>query len=81
MTHEELYPEYYKEGGNNPFRIEGITQWVAVEAGYNHYEAPEGYTDEWLKTKSWLKADTGNLDRMLQFLFNGVKTDLKDLHP
>jgi hypothetical protein len=81
LTHENFYPEFYKVGGHNPFRVEGITHLVTCWAGYNLYEEPIGYVHEVLQTDAWIKADGNNLDRMLKFLFQGIETKLDDLHP
>jgi hypothetical protein len=81
LSHENFYPKYYGIGGENPHRVEGLTQWCTIGCGYKQYEEPQAYTVEWLKTCGWMSADTGNAVRALEFLFEGIATDLSSLHP
>ena len=69
-------------GGQHPFQVEGATQWLTVNCGYaQEFQQVPAYQSEFLKTDSWLGGDGTNLDRMLGYLFNGVKTDLSSIHP
>jgi hypothetical protein len=79
LSHEKFYPEYYKVGGQNPFRVEGITQWVTCSTGYDNLD--RAYEANLLQTDSWVRADRGNLDRMLKFMFQGTSTNLDAIHP
>ena len=79
LSHENFYPEYYKVGRKNPFRVEGITQWATVAAGYDMSDRV--YEHEFLQTNSWLWADSQNQPRMLSFLFHGVATNVDAIHP
>jgi len=82
LSHEKFYPLYYIKGGDSPFRVEGITQWLTLACGYQTaWSKLQAYKDETLKTDSWLKGDTRNRDRMLKYIFDGEKTDLSSLHP
>jgi hypothetical protein len=81
LSHTAFYPDYYGVGGENPHRVEGITQWLTTCCGYNQYEEPVAYTMEWLKTTGWLDADKGNAERAKKFIFQGVVSDLSALHP
>jgi hypothetical protein len=80
LSHEAFYPDYYRIGGENPYRVEGITQWCTTVSGYDQYEPPEAYRMEWYKTWGWMNADPGNPDRALRFIFQGAVTDLGALH-
>ena len=79
LSHMNFYPNFYKVGGGNPFRVEGITQWTTCATGYDNSD--RAYELELWKTSSWLCADRQNLDRMLLFMFQGVATDLASIHP
>jgi hypothetical protein len=79
LSHENFYPKFYQVGGANPFRVEGVTQWLTCEAGYDMNDRV--YEHEWLKTDSWIRADKRNLDRMLTFMLQGVATNLDSIHP
>jgi hypothetical protein len=81
LSHEKFYPDYYSVGGENPHRIEGVTQWLTTCCGYNQFEQPVAYTMEWLKTSGWMLADSANAGRAINFIFQGVTTDLSSLHP
>lgn len=80
LSHPSFYPEYYSIGGNCPFQVEGITEWMMIEC------FPAGsrtivYTGEYAKTAAWLGANAGNQARMLSFIFDGVATDLSSISP
>jgi len=32
LSHPSFYPAYYKVGGQNPFRVEGATEWLTLES-------------------------------------------------
>lgn len=82
LSHQSFYPTYYMVGGQHPFQVEGATQWLTVNAGYaQEFKTLPAYQDEYLKTDAWLKADSRNQQRMMDYLFKGVKTDLSSIHP
>jgi hypothetical protein len=82
LSHEKFYPTYYMVGGQHPFQIEGLTHWMTVACGYQ-LEAMTlpAYVDETTKADAWLRADGGNRQRLLDFLFRGIPTDLSEIHP
>jgi hypothetical protein len=78
LSHESFYPSYYKTGGNHPFQVEGITEWLTMGCFTSGQVA---YINEYNKTEAWLASDSGNEGRMLNFIFKGKATDLNSLHP
>ena len=79
LSHGKFYPDYYKVGGLNPFRVEGITQWATVQCGYlTEHKSAGGYQNEYLKTKSYL-SDKPTQKAALDFMFKGLSTDLSKL--
>jgi hypothetical protein len=78
LSHENFYPEYYKVGGQHPFQVEGVTQWVTCETGYDNSD--RAYEANLLQTNAWVRGDTRNMDRMLKFMFQGVPTNLDAIH-
>jgi hypothetical protein len=80
LSHPNFYPSYYRVGGANPFRVEGFTEWLMMEC-YPPNAVNIVYQAEYQKTSAWLDADRNNLSRLLNFIFNGVATDLSALHP
>ena len=80
LSHGSFYPDYYVIGGDNPFRVEGITQWLTVECGYQkEFKTLPAYQSEYLKTQSWLSSDAKREQAMLDFTFKGVTTALKGI--
>jgi hypothetical protein len=78
LSHASFYPEYYAAGGMNPFRVEGITQWLTVECGYHsEFRSLPAYQDEHLKTSSWLAGNKRRRQEILDFAFAGKNTSLK----
>lgn len=80
LSHKNFYPNYYKRGGQCPFRVEGFTEYMML-CCFGGDPVTIAYPAEFAKTDAWLKADAGNLDRMVRFLFLGEETDLSALHP
>ncbi|MHC5057723.1 MAG: hypothetical protein ACYTKD_23885 [Planctomycetota bacterium] len=79
LSHSKFYPDYYKVGGLNPFRVEGITQWATVQCGYlSEHKSAGGYQNEYLKTESYLK-NKPTQKAALDFIFKGLPTDLSKL--
>jgi hypothetical protein len=68
----------YKSGGDNPFRVEGATEWLALMC-FNQYGI--AYQAQLDKTFAWIQADSGNVPRLLAFVFRGIYTDLSSIHP
>jgi hypothetical protein len=106
LSHREFYPRYYLQGGDNPFRIEGATDYLMLQCFADYYDALPGasratasrhdamnptkplqldnraaYSSNFQKTRAWILADSGNLDRLLNFLFDGTFTDLSQIRP
>ena len=80
LSHGAFYPDFYVIGGDNPFRVEGITQWLTVECGYTtEFAAVPAYQDEYLKTAAWLGSSTVRKNAMLEYIFKGVKADLSQI--
>lgn len=80
LSHANFYPNYYRVGGANPFRVEGFTEWLMIEC-YPANAVNIVYVAEYQKTAAWVAADPRNLGRLLNFIFQGVATDLSALHP
>lgn len=80
LSHERFYPSHYRKGGNRPFQVEGITEWLTIEC-YPPGQATVVYTDEYRKTVAWLQADSANERRMLDFIFQGRESNLDSLKP
>lgn len=80
LSHEAFYPSYYKAGGNRPFQVEGITEWLMIEC-FKPIKKTVVYVNEYNKTDAWIAADSGNQQRMLNFIFKGMPTNLEALHP
>jgi hypothetical protein len=80
LSHEAFYPSYYKQGGNRPFQVEGITEWLTIRC-FPPGQATVVYRDEYAKTDAWIGSDSGNERRMLDFIFKGKATNLDALHP
>jgi hypothetical protein len=80
LSHPNFYPIYYRTGGDNPFRVEGFTEWLMIEC-YPPGAVNIVYVAQYQKTVAWLAADPANRGRLLQFIFQGVASDLSALHP
>ncbi|MHC4253680.1 MAG: hypothetical protein ACYS9X_31575 [Planctomycetota bacterium] len=79
LSHSKFYPDYYKVGGLNPFRVEGVTQWTTVQCGYlTEHTSAGGYHNEYLKTKAYLSSKPTQ-KAALDFMFKGLPTDLSKL--
>jgi hypothetical protein len=107
LSHPNFYPDYYKEGGDNPFRVEGATDWITIHCFSDYFQDlpvqsrikglqwqidnpaakplkaknRAAYTANFQKTNAWIKADARNRDRLLRFVFGGVRTNLSAIHP
>lgn len=81
LSHQAFYPSMYMIGGDCPFRVEGVTQWLTVKrCGYQReFNLLPAYRDEMLKTDSWLGGSPGNEQLMLDYIFKGKKTDLNGI--
>ncbi len=52
--------------------MEGITQWLTVECGYQkEFLRVPAYQEEYLKAKSWLAGGKSRQPEMLDFIFHG----------
>jgi hypothetical protein len=80
LSHGNFFPGYYAIGGDRPFRVEGVTDWLNLEC-FAPGTRTAAYGPNVLKTVAWLNADTGNLVRMMKFVFEGEETDLSSIHP
>ena len=78
LSHVNFYPDYYKSGGDNPFRVGGATEWLALMCFDQYGIAYQAQLD---KTFAWIQADSGNVPRLLAFVFRGIYTDLSSIHP
>jgi hypothetical protein len=38
LSHPNFYPDYYMEGGDNPFRIEGVTDWLTIHCFSDYFD-------------------------------------------
>jgi hypothetical protein len=37
LSHPNFYPDYYMEGGDNPFRVEGATDWITIHCFSDYF--------------------------------------------
>jgi hypothetical protein len=103
LSHEEFYPRYYSEGGDNPWRVEGVTDWLTVCCFKDYFHqmpvksiaraiehqrkenvslTPDdraAYRMNFDKSKAWIDKDAKNEAKLLNFVFNGVRTDLSGI--
>jgi hypothetical protein len=75
LQHRDLYPLYYATGGQAPFKMEGLTEYltryfstrVARERDNN-----QSYQKNYLATKSWIGNDLKREGDLFQMNFSGT---------
>ena len=80
LQHYDFYPEFYCLGGQNPFLLEGVTEYVTRRTRSEVFKDRQqrgNYQSHYDKIKGWIGASQSRHDAMMKLNFQGVKC--KDL--
>ncbi len=76
VSHKNFYPDYYNSGDEYaPFFVEGATEYFTRETKHTAAVCRKNYQKHYKITSKWVRNDKGNRDKLLKYLFQGVKFD------
>jgi hypothetical protein len=82
LQHPNFYPKFYEVAGQNPYLLEGVTEFFTRELDTEITRKrvrDKKYQPNFLTVDSWSKAASERRDQLVAYSFQGDKVDLASI--